>query len=108
MARVFKASHAELGPLIGSFILLPYGYSYNEDYLRFKQGDQIKLFNGGKYEIISVCLFNLKDPGCDAICNMRYGIGIKRLLQIWKKNAVYEGYGPKAISEDECLIVRYK
>lgn len=106
--KVFRPEHSEPGPVIGDYLLLPYGYKYNSEYLTFKPGDCIKLFNGGKYEIDSVVKVELEKPYCDVLCRMRYGISIKRAMQIWKHNAVCKGYGNKAISDEECLLVRYK
>lgn len=107
-AKVFKPEHSEPGPIIGDYLLLPYGYKYNNDYLTFKSGDKIKLFNGGTYGITSVTRVEMNKPYCDVLCRMRYGISIKRALQIWQHNAVCKGYGKKAVSDEICLLVHYE
>lgn len=89
------------------YILLPYGYSYNKEYLSFKKGDKIKLFNGGTYLIDSVSIIKTKEAYADSLCRMRYGVGIKCAFSKWKTNAMLEGCGPKVLSEDECLLVCY-
>lgn len=108
MSKIFKVTHAEPGEQLWDYILLPYGYSYNRDYLSFKEGDKIKLFNGGKYNIKSVSKIKIQEAYADALCRMRYGVGIKYAFSRWKSNAILEGHGAKALSDEECLLVCYE
>lgn len=105
---IYKLSHAEPGEQLWDYILLPYGYSYNKEYLSCKPGDQIKMFNGGKYLIRSVSLIRMKDKYADDLCRMRYGVGIKHAFSHWRNNAELEGHGPKAVSDEECILMCYE
>lgn len=108
MPKTYKVVHSEPGPQLADYILLPYGYSYNREYLSFKTGDMVKLFNGGRYKIKSVSKIMVKQPYADDLCRMRYGVGIRAVMDRWKRNAMLEGHGAKAVSEDECLMMCYE
>lgn len=108
MPKTFRATQEEPGPQLCDYILLPYGYSYNKEYLSYKNGDKIKMFNGGTYQILSVSKIKTRDAYADALCRMRYGVGIKYALSHWKDNALLEGHGKKALSDEECLLLCYE
>ena len=105
--KILRARHSEPGPIHLNYILLPVGFSYNNDFAKAKKGDTIRIFDGDDYPIYAVRKVKIKSPTADILSRMRYGITIKRALDIWKSNARLEGHGSKAISEDECLWVIY-
>ena len=107
--KIFRAKHDRPGDFQLDYILLPVGYSYNAEWLEAKKGDILRLWDGSEYRIFSVRKLDLKKAiNADILCRMRYGITIKRALQIWQRNAKLEGHGAKAVSIDECLWVIYE
>ena len=105
--KTFKVKHAEPGDFKKGYILLPVGYNYNSEWMSAKKGDLLKLWDGGLYPIFAVRRINLSKPEADILCRMRYGIPIKRCIDVWKKNARLEGHSPNAISTEECLWIIY-
>lgn len=88
------------------FILLPCGYMLNREYNEAQKGDVIVFHDGEQRELLMVCKIPL-DACCDALCRMRYGVPLKKVLMQWQNNSVLLGGGKKAVSEDECFIVFY-
>jgi hypothetical protein len=90
------------------YILLPVGYSYNQDIASAKKGDVLIFFDGGSYTIDCVRRIDSTKPEADLLCRIRYGIPMKAAKMRWRDNLRLEGHGPKAISENECLWVVYQ
>jgi hypothetical protein len=105
--KVFSAKHSEPGSFRKGYILLPVGYKYNSEWRTAKNGDKLKLWDGGLYTIYAVRRLSLDKPEADILCRLRYGIPLKRCISIWKSNALIEGHGANAISTDECLWIIY-
>lgn len=105
--KTFKVKHTKPGDFHLGYILLPVGYSYNAEWRNAKKGDILRMWSGEAYPIFSVRRLDLRKSAADILCRMRYGITIKRILQIWQGNAKMEGHGAKAVSTEECLWVIY-
>ena len=105
--RILRVNHAEPGEFRLNYILLPAGYAYEKQYKDIKKGDTLRLFDGGDYTIYSIRKIKLNKPEADILCRMRYGVTILRVLQIWQSNALMEGHGKKAVSEEDCFWVVY-
>lgn len=105
--KILRAKHSEPGDFRLNYILLPLGFSYNSEFLTAKKGDTLRIFDGGDYPIFSVRTVKIHSAAADILSRMRYGVTIKRVLQIWQSNARLEGHSSKVISEDECLWVIY-
>lgn len=99
--------HVLPGPPLCDFILLPYGYSYNSEYLEAKEGDVMTFMDGQSRAIVSTGLIPIEEYYTDALCKMRYGISIKRALQHWQNNAILMGHDKKIVSNTQCIIVFY-
>ena len=106
-SKTFKAKHAEPGSFKKDYILLPVGYSYNSEWISAKKGDSLKLWEGGVHTIYAVRPLKLNKPEADILSRMRYGIPIKRCLEVWKSNARLEGHSSSAVSTEECLWIIY-
>lgn len=105
--RTFRVKHDRPGDFHLGYILLPIGFAYNAEWREAKKGDILRLWDGSEYTIFAVRRVDLRKPNADILCRMRYGITIKRAIQIWQTNAKLEGHGAKAISLDECLWIIY-
>ena len=89
------------------YILLPLGYSYNRGYLGFHEGDFLKFGDGKVYRFLRADVLDMRKPKAEGLCFMRYGITLRKALQIWRTNAFAQGYGRNAVSDEECLIIFY-
>lgn len=105
--RSFKVKHSDPGDFHLGYILLPIGYAYNAEWNNAKKGDILRFWDGGDYPIFAIRKLKLNKPDADILCRMRYGITIKRAIQIWQSNAKMEGHGAKAVSTEECLWIIY-
>lgn len=103
--KKLRVRHEEPKDWFLDFILLPFGYSYNTEIADAKKGDILSFFDGGDYPVVTVRRLKLSNPMTDVMSRMRYGITVKKALQIWKRNAMLEGCGASAVSEEECLFV---
>lgn len=103
----FRAFHDTPRDFHADYILLPLGYSYNRDFLSAKEGDLIKFGDGKVYSLLRVGILSLKNPATEGLCFARYGITLRKALQIWRTNAFAQGYGRNAVSDEECLIIIY-
>lgn len=105
--KTFRVKHSEPSDFHLGYILLPIGYSYNAEWKNAKKGDILRFWDGGDYPIYAVRMVKLNKAEADILCRMRYGITIKRALQIWQANAKMEGHGTKVVSAEECIWVIY-
>lgn len=107
MCSLFKPMHTLAGPLHFDFILLPYGYAYNREYLEAKAGDVLE-FVEGEQRMVSMVVKIPIDVEADALCRIRYGMSIYVAKSMWKQDAMILGHGIQAVSDDECLLVVYE
>ena len=49
----------------------------------------------------------MQNAATEGLCFARYGITLRKALQIWQTNAFAQGYGRNAVSNEECLIIIY-
>lgn len=89
------------------YILQPIGYSYNRDISEAKKGDTILFSDGKSYKIFAVRRIKLTSALADILCQMRYGVTIKKMLQIWQQDAMMLGHGRSVVSLDECIFITY-
>lgn len=106
--KIFRVSHQTPGDFRLDYILLPFGYSYNADIAKAKQGDTVRFVDGKDVKIVAVRKVRINTIGADILCRMRYDISIKGALMRWQSNAKIEGHGAKAVSTEECLWVIYE
>lgn len=102
-----KAFHDTPRDFHADYILLPLGYSYNREFLEAMEGSLIKFGDGKIYPLLRAGALSLKNPATEGLCFARYGITLRKALQIWCANALAQGYGKNAVSDEECLIVIY-
>ena len=107
MCRIYKPMHTLAGPLHYDFILLPYGYSYNREYLEANDGDILQFVEGESRKIKFVKKISL-DAVADILCRIRYGKPLVNVLSLWRNDALVLGHGIQAVSDDECLLVVYE
>lgn len=103
----FKAFHDTPRDFHADYILLPLGYSYNREFLSASEGDLMKLGDGKIFPILRTGVLSLRNPATEGLCFARYGITLKRALQLWQNNVFALGYGKGSVSDEECLIVVY-
>ena len=102
-----KAFHDTPGDFHADYILLPLGYSYNREFLSAKKGSLIKFGDGKVYQILSVGVLSMKNASTEGDCFMRYGITLRKWLQLWRNIVFAQGYGRNAVSDEECLKIHY-
>lgn len=104
---IYKINHVSPKNVYADFIMLPLGIRMNRELLSYKKGDRIKMLDGNTYLILGVGTIQFNSTLASALCFLRYGITLKRLLMLWGQNAIAYGYGKKAVNQEECLIVVY-
>ena len=102
---IFNVAHSIPGNVHADFILLPLGIKMNRDLLKYKKGDRIKMIDGSTHYIIRAGILNMDNPIVAGLCYLRYGITLKRMMLHWRDNAIAYGYGNKAVSDEECLLI---
>ena len=102
-----KAFHDTPGDFHADYILLPLGYLYNREFLSAREGSYIKFGDRKVYPLLRAGVLSFKNPATEGLCFARYGITLKKALQIWRTNAFAQGYGRNAVSDEECLIIIY-
>lgn len=108
IAKKIKVAHAEPGDIRLGFILLPVGYSYNNDIASAKRDDIIRFVDGEDYKIFNVLKLKIKSPVTRMLCLIRYGITLEGAMMRWRNYAKMEGHGINVVSDDECLLVTYE
>lgn len=106
-SKTYKIAHLYPTKRYMDYILLPYGILYNENLTTAQKGDKIKFLDKITVSITNVTLLDIQNPLADLLCRSRYGIPIRRALQIWREIALLSGCGVKAISDKKCLIIFY-
>jgi len=106
--KILRISHRTPEYFYLGYVLLPFGYSYNNDIAKAKQGDTLRFVDGNDFTIFAVRKIKIGSPEADILCRIRYGITIKGALMRWQSNAKLEGHGAKAISTEECLWVTFE
>lgn len=104
---MFKINHSSPGNVYADFILLPLGLKMNRNIISYKRGDRIKFLDGKVYYIISAGVLDMGNPVVAGLCFLRYGITLKKLMLHWTESAIAYGYGKKAVSDEECLLIVY-
>jgi hypothetical protein len=105
--NMYQPHHAKPGPMYMDYILIPIGYAYNRPIQKAKDGDRIAFIGGERAAIDTTVVIKAQSKICDMLCRMRYGVGIERVIEVWKNNASLEGYGRDAVSEDECMLITF-
>lgn len=104
---LFKINHSSPGDVYADFILLPLGLKMNRNIISYKRGDRIKFLDGKVYYIVSAGILDMGNPVVAGLCFLRYGITLKKLMLHWAESAIAYGYGKKAVSKEECLLIVY-
>ena len=104
---MFKINHSSPGDVYADFILLPLGLKMNRNIISYKSGDRIKFLDGKVYYIISAGVLDISNPVVAGLCFLRYGITLKKMMLHWTESAIAYGYGKKAVSKEECLLIVY-
>lgn len=105
--KKFEIIGSEPGAFKMNYILHPIGYSYNRDVLEAKKGDTISFSDGNSYKVFAVRRIRLTSALADILAQMRYGVTIKKMLQIWQQDAMMLGHGRSVVSLDECIFITY-
>lgn len=105
--KIFRPHHAMPKAMYLDYILIPIGYAYNRPIQKAQDGDRMIFLDGERVAIDTIAKIKSQTKMCDMICRARYGVGIERVIEIWKNNATLEGYGRDAVSEDECLLITF-
>lgn len=105
--RKFKPQHQTPKDFHLDYIILPYGENYNTEWKKARKGDLVYFVDGGMGEIVSVRKIRADLPEADLLSWIRYGISIKRCMQIWNDIAVLEGNGRNAVSSMYCYWIVY-
>ena len=105
--KYYKVFHDTPRDFHADYILLPLGYSYNREFLSVSEGTLLKFGDGKVYNMLKSGILDLRNPATEGLCFARYGITLRKALQIWKTNAFAQGYGRNAVSDEECLIIVY-
>lgn len=105
--KYYKVFHDTPRDFHADYILLPLGYSYNREFLSVSEGCLLKFGDGKVYPLLRAGVLNLNNPATEGLCFARYGITLRKALQIWQTNAFAQGYGRNAVSNEECLIIVY-
>jgi len=106
--KILRISHRTPENFYLGYVLLPFGYSYNNDIAKAKQGDTLRFVDGNDFTIFTVRKIKIGSPEADILCRLRYGITIKGALMRWQSNAKLEGHGAKVVSTEECLWVIFE
>ena len=106
---VFKPDHEEPRDFYLGYILLPFGMYYEKTYkfLKAKQGDILRFYNGPEYPINRVLLIS-EPVMCETLCRMRYGISWEAAYNKWLSYARLEGHGKDIIVKNMCIAVFYE
>jgi len=105
--RILRCNHLAPGGFRMGYILLPYGYLYNNAIAEAKKGDTLRFLTGEDHKIFAVRKVKFNSAETDLLCRIRYGVPKEGVMQRWKTNALIDGNGENAISDDECLFVVY-
>ena len=105
--KYYKVFHDTPRDFHADYILLPLGYSYNREFLSVSEGTLLKFGDGKVYPLLRAGVLSMKNPATEGLCFARYGITLRKALQIWRTNAFAQGYGRNAVSKEECLIIIY-
>ena len=106
--KILRISHRTPENFYLGYVLIPFGYSYNSDIAKAKQGDTLRFVDGNDFPIVAVRRIKIDSAEADLLCRLRYGITIKGALMRWQSNAKLEGHGAKVISTEECLWVVFE
>lgn len=104
---IFNIDHSTPGDVYADFVLLPVGAKLNRGLLKYSKGDRINMLDGKQYYILKAGLLSMDNPIVAGLCFLRYGISQKKMQMIWRQNAIAYGYGKKAISNEECILLVY-
>lgn len=105
--KYHKVFHDTPRDFHADYILLPLGYSYNREFLSVSEGSLLKFGDGKVYPLLRCGVLDVNNPATEGLCFARYGITLRKALKLWKTNALAQGYGINAVSDEECLIIIY-
>lgn len=105
--KYYKVFHDTPRDFHADYILLPLGYTYNREFLSVSEGSLLKFGDGKVYPLLRCGVLEIDNPATEGLCFARYGITLRKAMKLWKTNALAQGYGVNAVSDDECLILIY-
>lgn len=105
--KILKPLHDRPGDFHFDYILLPTGYKYNTEFEKASMGDRLRFHSGEEVCVLHAVKIPIESPICDVLCKLRYGISIRRALQIWQRNAVALGNAKGVVDTDECLMITF-
>lgn len=91
-----------------NYILMPFGYYYNQELLKAKIGDILLFSDDKRREIEYISVINLKSGLTDYLCRKTYIANIKIVIRKWEANAEFQGYGQASFNRDRCLLIFLK
>ena len=91
-----------------NYILMPFGYYYNQELLKAKIGDILLFSDDKRREIEYVAVINLKSGLTDYLCRKTYVANIKTVIRKWEANAEFQGYGQVSFNRNRCLLIYLK
>ena len=104
-SKYHKVFHDTPRDFHADYILLPLGYSYNREFLSVSEGTLLRFGDGKVYTFLRAGVLSLRNAATEGLCFARYGITLKKAMRIWRTNALAQGYGINAVSDEECLII---
>lgn len=91
-----------------NYILMPFGYYYNQELQKAKIGDILLFSDGKRREIEYISVINLKSGLTDYLCRKTYVANIKTVIRKWEVNAEFQGYRQASFHRDRCLLIFLK
>lgn len=105
--QTLKPLHQKPKGYFMDYILLPFGYMYNAEFVTAKKGQEMLFYGGETVMVDAVVKLPIKAPIADILCRLRYGVSMPRVLKMWQQNAIALGHGKGAVNTDECLMITY-
>lgn len=90
------------------YILMPFGYYYNQELQKANIGDILLFSDGKRREIEYISVINLKSGLTDYLCRKTYVANIKTVIRKWEINAEFQGYGQASFHRHKCLLIFLK
>lgn len=90
-----------------SFIIVPIGFKYNLELQELNKGDIIVFLGGSEHYVEDAVKLPLKSAIANALCRLRYNIGIDKAIDIWTQRLKMRREKVKAMSDKECLVIFY-
>jgi hypothetical protein len=95
------------------YAIVPFGLYMNAALLKAKPYDIIRFLNGWRKDdkvLVRTCRISVNTSAFDFMLKSIYGERTRweDIRNSWEMKAVIEGYGRKAFSPDECLMIEVK